>query len=141
MAYQTPAYDYGKAQNKLSMNKGFEDTTRNYSRYLSQERFRRGREDMDRSFKRTFPKVGQSFNSRGMWNSGLRRGGQRQFTQDVGRDKSRLLEDQGNMNAGYQLQQTQADARYQMALQDLFDQMQAARAAQDDPFSGVRGMV
>ena len=129
MAYGTPTYDYEKARSGLTERKGFEDVQRDYGRFLGQERFRRGAEDSSRQFRNKFPKVGTHFNRRGMYNSGLRRSGQKEFAQDYQRDLSRQQFDQASMNTQYDMDQTRSDAGYQRALVDLYEQMQAQRAA------------
>ena len=141
MAYQTPTYGYESAKNRLTENKGLSDVANNYGRFLSQERFRRNSEDQTRDFTKKFPKVGTHYNRRGMWNSGLRRAGQREYAQDYQKDLGRQAWDQGAQEQGFQMQQTASDVQYQRALQDLYEQMQAARASGYDPFAAVRPVV
>jgi hypothetical protein len=128
--YDTPTADYTARTNALAKQKGLQDAQRQYSQYLSQERFRRGREDQSISYKRNFPKVGSSFNRRGMWNSGLRKGGQREVTGDMQRNVGRINWDQGVNDQGFALQQAEADAAYQGAIQSLYDEYQGGRAKQ-----------
>lgn len=139
MAYQTPTYNYEQARSRLTENKGYEDVARNYGRFMGQERFRRGTEDAGRQFTQKFPKVGSHFNRRGMWNSGLRREGQRNFAEDYQRDVARQQWDQGAWETGLDMQQTQSDAQYQRALLDLYENLQRGRAADYDPFAAIRG--
>ena len=141
MAYGTPTYNYERARSGLTERKGFEDVSRDFGRFMGQERFRRSAEDANLQFKNKFPKLNTHFNRRGMWNSGLRRGGQREFAQDFRRDQNRMQYDQAAMNTQYDMDQTRSDAGYQRALVDLFEQMQAQRAAGYDPFAAVRGIV
>lgn len=129
-AYNTPTADYTARTNDLAKQKGLQDATRQYSQHLSQERFRRGREDQSISYKRNFPKVGSSFNRRGMWNSGLRKSGQREFSGDFQRNVGRINWDQGVNDQRFALEQAQADAAYQGALQSLYDEYQGGRAKQ-----------
>lgn len=141
MAYSTPSYDYGKATSRLAENKGYEDVARNYGRFMSQERFRRGAEDAGRQFQQKMPKVGTHYNRRGMWQSGLRQQGQRNFAQDYQRDLGRMQYDQAAAETGFDMQQAQSDAMFQRALLDLYEQLQGGRAAGYDPFAAVRGIV
>lgn len=141
MAYGTPSYSYGSATSKLAENKGMSDAARNYGQFISQEKFRRNRVDAGEQFREGMPKVGSHFNRRGMYNSGLRRGGQREYAQDYQKDIGRQQWDQAAQNQGFQMAQTQSDAQYQRALMDLYEQMQVQRAAGYDPFSAVRGLV
>lgn len=138
--YGTPNYDYTRATGQLAQNKALTDAANQYGRFLSQERFRRSGEDANLQAKRKFPKVGSHFNRRGLWNSGLRREGQQNFMQDYQRDVNRLQWDQGASEAGFEMRQAQSDASYQQALLDLYERLQAQRAASYDPFAAVRGI-
>ena len=138
MAYGTPIYNYETARSGLTQNKGLEDVARNYGRFMSQERFRRGSEDNTRQFTQGLPKVGSRFNRRGMYNSGLRREGQQNFAQDFERAQGRLQWDQAADQSQTDMAQSAADARYQQALLELFERQQAERAAGYDPFAGLR---
>lgn len=134
--YGTPQYDYTRRTNALAQNKAMSDAANQYGRFLSQQRFRRNREDAGIQMKRTFPKVGQSFQNRGLWNSGIRREGQRQYLGDYNRDIQRSLQDEQSANQGFDMQQTMQDSTYQQALLDLYEQLQAARA-NVNPFAGL----
>lgn len=133
-AYGTPSYDYAKGTNQLAHNKGMSDTANEYGRFLSQQRFRRGREDAGTQMRRKFPKVGGHFQNRGMWNSGIRQEGQREFLGDYNQDIQRSLQDEQLANQGFDMQQTQSDALYQQALLDLYERFQAGRM-NTDPFA------
>ena len=138
MSYGTPTYNYEQSRSALTQNKGLEDVARNYGRFMSQERFRRGNEDNTRQFQQGLPKVGTHFNRRGMWNSGLRRQGQQQYAQDFQRGQSRLQFDQAADTAQTDMAQTASDAQYQQALLQLYERMQAESAAGFDPFAAVK---
>lgn len=140
MAYTTPTYDYERARSRIVEDKGTTDAMRDFGRFMGQERFRRSTEDAGRQFRQKFPKVGTHFNRRGMWQSGLRQQGQRDFAQDYQRDLGRLQFDQGAMNTQYDMQQTQSDTGFQRALLDLYEQLQGGRAAGYDPFAAVRNV-
>lgn len=135
-AYGTPNYDYTQATSQLARQKTLSDTANTYGRFLSQQRFRRGREDAGTQMRRNFPKVGGHFSRRGLWNSGLRREGQAQYLGDYNRDVQRSYQDQQAENQGFDLQQTASDMGYQDALLALYERLQAARANQD-PFANV----
>ena len=135
-AYGTPGYDYTKGTNQLAKNKGFGDAANDYGRFISQQKFRRQREDAGTQMRRKFPKVGGHFQNRGMWNSGLRQQGQRQFLGDYNRDVQRSLQDQQVENQGFDLRQAMDDSTYQDALVDLYDRWQAGRM-NTDPFTNV----
>ena len=138
MAYGTPIYDYEQARGGLAKKKAITDQSNDFGRFLGQERFRRSREDMGRDFTQNFPKVGSSFNRRGIWNSGLRKKGQRRAVEATNRNFGRLAEDQATDAAQWDLQQTASDVSYQNELLALYDRMQATRAAGYDPFAGSR---
>lgn len=135
-AYATPTYSYTTATNELGLNKSLSDAANEYGRFLSQQRFRRDQQDLGQRFKQNFPRVGSAYNRRGLWNSGLRRQGQRQFGEQYNQALQRSQFDQGAAEQQYQMAQTGQDAQYQLALQKLYDQYQAARA-NVDPFAGV----
>ena len=128
---------YAARTNELALQHGQDRANRQYQQYVGAEGFRRNREDAGLQIKRTFPKVGSAFNRRGMWNSGLRKQGQNQFVGDYKRDVGRTNWDQGRYDQGYALQQTQADAGYQSALQQAFDDFQTKRT-QTDPYAAIR---
>lgn len=138
MAYGTPTYDYEQQRSGLTQRKGLEDVGRDYGRFMSQERFRRQNMDQGSEFRDKFPKVGTHFNRRGMWNSGLRRQGQQRFAQDFAENQGRTRFDQAAEMSQIDQQQAMSDANYQQALLQLFEQMQAQRAAGYDPFAAVR---
>lgn len=140
MAYGTPRYDYGQASATLSNQKQSQDAAQAFGTFLGQQRYRRNLQDANQAFTRNIPKVGASFNRRGLYNSGLRREGQNQFVSDYGRTTQRLGEDQVSEATQGQLQQTARDAQYQQALQLLFEQYQAQRA-QLDPFASIQGVL
>jgi hypothetical protein len=140
MAYETPGYNYASQTNALAQNKGLSDVANNYGRFLSQERFRRQGEDAGNQFRRNMPKVGGSYNRRGIYNSGLRREGQRRYAGDYQRDVNRMGYDQAAEAQQFDMVQTQSDAAYQQALNDLYNQYQYSRAAGYDPFAAVRSM-
>ena len=138
MAYGTPIYDYEQARGGLAKTKAVSDQSNEFGRFLGQERFRRSREDMGTDFKRNFPKVGASFNRRGIWNSGLRKKGQRTAVNATNQNYRRLGEDQATDAAQWDLKQTADDAGYEAQLLALYDRMQATRASGYDPFAGQR---
>lgn len=135
-AYGTPAYDYTKGTSDLARNKTQSDAMNDYGRFISQQRFRRNREDAGLQVKRNFPRVGGGFNRRGIYNSGLRREGQQQYLGDYNRDVQRNLQDEQMENQGFDLQRSFGDANYQAALLDLFERFQGARA-NVDPFANL----
>lgn len=139
MAYTTPTYDYGRAQSDLTLNKGLQDQASAYGRFLGQERHRRGLEDTTRGFRQNFPRVAQSYQNRGFYNSGLRREGQQKYGEGFQRDVSRQNYDQALQESAFEQAQALRDAQYQAALRDLFERMQAMRA-QDDPFAQIGGL-
>ncbi len=129
MAYGTPTYDYERARGGLAKTKALTDQANSFGRFLGQERFRREKEDLGDSFERRFPKVGNSFNRRGIWNSGLRKKGQRTAVNAANKDFRRLAENQATENASWDARQTADDVKYENELLALYDRMQAARAA------------
>lgn len=136
--YSTPTYDYGRQTNQLTTNKGLQDIAQNYGRFLSQERFRRGLSDANRTFKQDrFPQIGRSFNRRGMYHSGLRKQAQTREAQNFQRQTDRFRQDYGQEQA--MMNQTQAfrDAQYQQAMLALFEDMQRQRAAGYNPYQGI----
>jgi hypothetical protein len=141
MAYDTNAYSYTTATNDLAKRKGLEDVAGDYGRFMSQERFRRGNADRESAFKQRFPQIGSQFNRRGMWNSGNRLQGQRDFSQNFQDANSRAQFDQGAEEQKFQLERTASDAAYQAALQQLFEQFSVQRAAGYDPFAAIRGTL
>lgn len=139
MAYTTPTYDYGKATSTLTRNKGIADQAGDFGRFLGQERHRRGLEDTTRNFQQRMPKVAQSFQNRGFYNSGVRKQGQQQFAEGFQRDVSRQNFDQAGQEAGFEQARAAREAEYQAMLVELFERLQAARA-QDDPFAQIGGL-
>ena len=129
-SYSDPAGQYLQQRKSLRRQKGLEDSARTYAQGLSQERFRRNREDQTIGFQRSFPKVGQSFNRRGMWNSGMRKQGQQQQAGDFKRNLARTDWDQGAQNQGFEMEKASANARYRSALQEARDQMKRAQSLQ-----------
>ena len=140
MAFQTPTYDYGLATNKLTLDKGLSDIAQSYGTFLGQERYRRNRGDMNREFKSQFPKVAQGYQNRGLYNSGLRKQGQRQEVKGYQRAQNRLSQDQAVSQASDAQTQAFRDAQYQQALMDYFNAMQRQRAVSYDPFQFIRGV-
>ena len=141
MAFQTPTYDFGSRQNRLTQNKGLQDSAQNYGRFLSQERFRRGLDDGQRQFQKRFPQVGRSFNARGLYNSGLRKQGQQEEAQDFQRQTDRYRFDQTANEFQFDNAQAARDAAYQDELLQLYAQMQQQRAAGYDPYAAVKGIL
>lgn len=139
--YGTPTYNYGRQANSLTTNKGLQDIAQNYGRFLSQERFRRGNQDAQRQFQKQFPKIGRSYNRRGLYHSGLRKGAQREEAQDFQRQGDRYRWDYTQDQAFGQQQQALRDAQYQQAMLGLFEEMQGQRAAGYDPFAAIRGLL
>jgi hypothetical protein len=138
MAYGTPVYDYEQARGGLAKKKALTDQSNDFGRFLGQERFRRDKEDMGKDFTQNFPKVGSSFNRRGIWNSGLRKKGQRTAVNATNQNYRRLAEGQATENAQWDMAQTNSDVGYENELLALYDRMQSTRAAGDDPFAGMR---
>ena len=128
--YSDPQGTYLRQTQGIQRQKGLEDATRQYAQGLSQERFRRNREDQTTSFKRNFPKVGTHYNRRGMWNSGMRQQGQREFAGDFQRNVGRTDWDQAAQNQAFQMDQVGSDAQFQAALQSVYDQMQREKMLQ-----------
>lgn len=135
-AYGTPQYNYTKGTSDLALNKSLSDASNEYGRFLSQQRFRRDQQDLGQRFKENMPRVGSSYNRRGLWNSGLRRQGQRQFGQEYNKALQRSQFDQGAAEQQFTMARSAGDARYQAALLDLYEQLQAGRA-NTDPFANV----
>jgi hypothetical protein len=138
MAYGTPVYDYEQARGGLAKRKAITDQSNEFGRFLGQERFRRQKDDMGTDFKRNFPKVGSSYNRRGIWNSGLRKKGQRTAVNATNKNYRRLAESQAADNAQWDMRQTADNASYEAELLALYDRMQATRAAGYDPYAGLR---
>ena len=141
MAYGTPSYDYASGASALTQNKTAQDAAANYGRFMGQERFRRQQGEAQQGFRRQFPSVGKHYNQRGLYNSGLRQENQNEFVGDYQRAMDNAQFEQAGAEQGYEMQQTQRDAQYQLALQQLFEQMSQSRASQYDPFAGVRPLI
>jgi hypothetical protein len=141
MAYGTPTYDYASGASALTQAKSAQDAAADYGRFMGQERFRRSTGQAEQGFKRQFPAVGQAFNQRGLWNSGQRQQGQQQFAQDYQTAMGNAQFEQAATDQGFQLQQNQRDAQYLLALQQLFEQIQAGRASQYDPYAAVTPLI
>jgi len=140
MPYSTPTYDAGMQQNQLTTQKGQADIAQQYGTFLSQERHRRGLADANRTFKERFPQIGSAYNRRGMYQSGIRRGGQQKEASAYQRGVNNMNYDYGVQTAQDAQQQTFRDAQYQDAMLHIIEQMQKARAAGYDPFANVQGM-
>lgn len=140
MAYSTPRYDYGVASANLAQRHSADQAVQQFGTFLGQQRYRRQAQDADMMFRRNLPRVSAQYNRRGAYNSGLRREGQQQYVGDYARQQQRMTEDEGNVAAQAQLQQTYQQAAYQQALQQLFEQYQAQRA-QVDPFAALAGVI
>lgn len=138
MAYGTPTYDFEQARGGLAKTKAITDQSNEFGRFLGQERFRRSKEDMGTDFKRNFPKVGGSYNRRGIWNSGLRKKGQRTAVDATNKNFRRLAEAQATEDAQWDMRQASDNANYEAELLALYDRMQASRAAGYDPYAGSR---
>ena len=138
MAYGTPVYDYEQSRGGLAKSKAITDQSNDFGRFLGQERFRRDKEDMGTDFKQNFPKVGSSFNRRGIWNSGLRKKGQRTAVNATNKNYRRLAEAQATDNAQWDMAQTTSDVKYENELLALYDRMQSGLAANSSPFTGMR---
>ena len=136
MAYGTPVYNYERDRGGLARQKALTDQANEFGRFLGQERFRRSKEDLGESFERRFPKVGNSFSRRGIWNSGLRKKGQRTAVNAANKDFRRLAESQATENAQWDMRQTNDDVRYENELLALYDRMQASRATSEASFAG-----
>jgi hypothetical protein len=136
MAYGTPVYNYERDRGGLARQKALTDQANEFGRFLGQERFRRSKEDLGESFERRFPKVGNSFSRRGIWNSGLRKKGQRTAVNAANKDFRRLAESQATENAQWDMRQTNDDVRYENELLALYDRMQASRATSEQDFAG-----
>ena len=141
MAYSTPQYDYTKSTNSATLNKGLQDISQNYGRFLSQERFRRGLGDANRQFKDQFPRVARNFNSRGIYDSGLRREAQQKNAQDYQRQTDRYRYDYAAEQNADQQAQGLRDAAYQNQLAALFEEFKRQQAAGFDPFANIKGMI
>lgn len=141
MAYSTPTYDFGRQTNDLTTTKGLQDNAQEFGRFLSQERFRRGQSEANRVFQERFPKIGSSFNSRGLYHSGLRREGQRKEAEAFQRGTDNARFEQGAAETQMDMQQTMRDQQYQLALQSLVEQLQKARATTFDPFASIGGVI
>lgn len=135
-AYGTPAYEYAQGTSGLAQKKAQSDAANEYARFISQQRFRQQQQDLGQQFRRQMPKVGQSFQNRGLWNSGLRRSGQRQFAGDYNQALQRSQQAQAADDQQFQMQQNFNDQDYNLALMDLYQRFQAARA-NTDPFANV----
>lgn len=135
-AYGTPAYDYNKGVSDMALDKSLNDAANDYGLFLSQQRFRRNQNDLGQNFRENMPRVGSSFNKRGIWNSGLRRQGQRKFGEQYNQALQRSQFDQGAEQQQFTMGRTADDARYQRALLDMYEKFQATRA-NTDPYANV----
>ena len=108
---------------------------------MGQERHRRNLGDMNREFREGFPRVGSSFNQRGLWNSGLRRGGQREAVNHYARALERVNFDQAASESQFERERALSDSGYQQALLSLLEEYQRERTAGYDPFAAIRGQL
>ena len=138
MAYDAPSYDYARRVQETTHNKNMGDIAGDYGRFISQERFRRTTGDMGDQFRRQMPKVGSQFNRRGIYNSGLRQQGQRDFAQNYQQQLGRAQYDQAAEEQKFGLERSASDANYKILLQQLFEQLQGQRAQGYDPYAAVR---
>jgi len=127
MAYSTPQYDYDKASSDLMLGKTQEDATQAFGRFLGQQRHRRALTDNAQSFQRGFPKVGAAANQRGVWNSGIRRGYQRDAAQDYATATNRQNTDFAAQEGQFDLQQTLRDAAFKQRMLLLYEELQRQR--------------
>lgn len=141
MGYETPGYNYGRQVSNRAQNKGLTDAAEDYGQFLGQERFRRQQADMTQGFQRAMPKVGAQFAQRGMFNSGLRRQGQRDFATAYKDQLGRSQYDQAADQQQFTMKRGINDATYTQGLQTLFDEYKAAGLTGPDPFAAVRGLV
>lgn len=128
MSYSTPQYDYDRGVADLTLNKGVEDSTQAFGRFLGQQRYRRGLTDNANTFQRGFPKIGGGYNQRGLFNSGIRQGGQRQAAQDYSTATERLNTDEAAEAGQFQMGQGFRDAAFQARLLALYEELQRSRA-------------
>lgn len=141
MAYSTPAYNFANQQNQATQQYGLQSAANDFGRFVSQQRHKRTVDDMGRGFQQNFPRVGSSFNRRGLWNSGLRREGQREATNDYQRALNRVHADQAATDTHFQNNQTMLDSGFQQQLLSMFEQMKSGQAAGYDPFAALRDMI
>jgi hypothetical protein len=137
MAYGTPQYEYEQGKSALTQGKTAQDAAAAYGRFMGQERFRRQGDQAAQGFRRQFPQVGQQFAQRGLYNSGLRQAGQRDYTQQYQQAMANAQFEQAGQEQQFQMDQTSRDAQYQLALQALFDRLQAGRLSSYNPYAGI----
>lgn len=124
-------------QNKYNQDNAAQE----YGRFISQQRFGRQFDDMNRNYMRAFPgftgkwagRLGSDVKS-GVFNQDLGN-----YVNDYGRQMNQLTEDQASTMGNYQMQQAQRDAAYQRALLALNEQLAAERAAVS-PFAAYQGV-
>lgn len=136
MPYSTPQYDYDRGVADLTLNKSLEDSTQAFGRFLGQQRHRRSLTDNAQQFQRGFPRIGAAANSRGIYNSGIRRGNQRVAAQDYSTATQRLNTDQAASEGQFELNQNLRDVGFQAQLLALYERLQHQRATQD-PYAGT----
>ena len=132
--YTTPQYDYARGTADLTLAKSLEDSTQAFGRFLGQQRYRRGLTDNAQQFQRSFPKIGAQANARGVFNSGIRRGYQRDAAQDYSTATTRLTQDETAEQGQYGLNQNLRDVGFQAQLLALYEEMQRQRATQPPAF-------
>ena len=123
-------------QNKYNQDNAAQE----YGRFISQQRFGRQFDGMNRSYMRAFPKftggwarrLGSDVKS-GVFNQDLANN-----VNDYGRQVNQLTEDQASTMGNFQVTQAQRDAAYQRALLALNEQLAAERAAVS-PFAAYQG--
>lgn len=134
-SYKTPNYDYQRRLGQRAQDYGNQQVAREFGNFVSQERFRRAQGDRARMFDDRFPRVGRSFNRRGIYDSGLRREAQQREAADFQRADDRALNDYAMQQYVQQLGRFGHDADFQSGNVDLFTDLNRRRVR--DPFMGI----
>lgn len=124
-------------QNKYAQDNAAQE----YGRFISQQRYGRQFDDMNRNYMRGFPKftgrwagrLGSDIKS-GVFNQDLANN-----VNDYGRQVNQLTEDQAGVMGNYAATQAQREAAYRRALLALNEQLAADRASQN-PFAAYQGV-
>lgn len=124
-------YDYAAGQADVNRKYADETAASQYGRFVSQQRFSRGKQDMSQTFQRQAPRFNASFAARGLGNSGIFRGQLRQRTGDYTNAYNDLLSEEGAQMGQFDQQDAQRSEAYRAALQRLLEQFQQQRAGEN----------
>lgn len=135
-------YEYNSSVADLNNKYGQDQAVQAYGRFLGQQRFARQRQDTDRGFQQSFPKVTGQLARRG-FGSRIQSG---RVAADVGdtvnayqRQAGAIDEQQAGFEGDWNMRNGQQDANYQAALLRLKEQMDAGMAL-TDPFAIYRNV-